>query len=80
MANEKAQVGYTNPKLNDFLDTVISEQSLATHLRRINYILSLTIMRLDETKNPINPEWAENGFFWINELAEILDPVLEKED
>jgi hypothetical protein len=80
MANDKPYTGYTNHKLNELLDTVISEKSLATHLRRINYILSLTIMRIDETKNPINTEWAEKGFFWINELAEILDPVLEKED
>ena len=75
--NKDVETGYTNEKLNLFFDKTIDEVSMAKHIRRINYILALTTIREDETKNPMNKDWLDNGFYWLNELAEVLDPNLD---
>lgn len=74
------QTVYVNTKLNQLLDKEIDPKTLAKYIRRVNYILSLTMIRNDQEKNPIDKDWADNGFYWLNELAETLDPVLESED
>ena len=78
--DSKNENQYTNNKLNKFLDKRIDEKTLAKCIRRVNYILSLSIIRNDEDKNPIDKDWAVNGFYWLNELAEVLDPVLDNEE
>lgn len=80
MESNNNKTGYTNPQLNEFLDTKIDAKTLAKILRRVNYILALTIIRNKEDDNPINEQWADDGYYYINELAEILHPVLESED
>ena len=70
---------WANSKLNQLLDEKIDEKTLAKYIRRVAYILSLTIIRNDENQNPIDKDWADNGFYWLNELAEVLDPVLDLE-
>ena len=78
--NTTDETHYTNQKLNQFLDKTIDEKTLAKCIRRVNYILSLTIIRNDENKNFIDLKWADDGFYWLNELAEVLDPFLGLED
>ena len=73
------QNGYTNEKLIEFFDKVIDPVDMAKNIRRINYILSLTAIRIDDNTNCLNEKWLDNGFYWINELAEILDPYLNIE-
>ena len=68
--------GYTNEKLIEFFEKTIDPEAMARYIRRINYILALTVIRMDENKNPINPEWLDDGFYFLNELAEILEPNL----
>jgi len=47
-------------------------------IRKLNYILALGLMREDKTlKNQI--EDVENSFYWLNELAEVLNPYLNVE-
>jgi hypothetical protein len=80
MSTKTTQQTEVNERILEFLNKIIDAESLSKHLRRANYILALSVIRMDENNNPINPEWADNGFYWINELAELLHPVLEKED
>ena len=68
----------TNEALIEFFDDVIDHVTMAKHLRRSNYILALTVIRNDENKNCIDEDWADDVFYWLNELAEILDPNLTK--
>lgn len=67
---------YSSEKLIEFFEKAIAPEVMAKMIRRINYILTLTVIRNEETKNPINPEWVDDGFYFLNELAEILDPNL----
>lgn len=69
--------GYTNEKLIEFFNKEISPEDMAKNIRRLNYILGLTVIRNNPEQNPIDKDWLENGFYWINELAEILNPYLE---
>ena len=50
---------------------------MAKTLRQVNYILALNVMR-DEGFGFVKPETInlEDSFFWLNELAEALDPYL----
>ncbi|RKR11296.1 hypothetical protein C8C83_3014 [Flavobacterium sp. 90] len=65
-------------RLIDFFSKSVDPQSLAKKIRKLNYILALSIMRDCETleNNKIN---IEDGFYWLNELAEILNPYLDVE-
>ena len=76
-ANDTVKNGNTNEKLIEFFDKTIDVISMAKHIRRINYILALTVIREDENKNPLDKDWLDNGFYWLNELAETLDPNLD---
>ena len=65
-------------RLMNFFNKTIEPETMAKTLRQVNYILALGIMRQHETlQNEITN--LENGFYWLNELAEILNPYLDKE-
>lgn len=68
----------TETKLNDFFNNTIDPKSMAKAIRQVNYILALGVLREHETlKNEVNN--LENSFYWLNELAEILNPYLDAE-
>lgn len=68
----------TETKLNDFFNNAIDPKSMAKAIRQVNYILALGVLREHETlKNEVNN--LENSFYWLNELAEILNPYLDAE-
>ena len=71
--------GYNPEKLIEFLDKTIYPETIAKYIRRMHYVLALSVIREDENKNPLNKDWLDDSFFWLNELAEILDPYLETE-
>jgi len=65
-------------RLTDFFNKTIEPEGMAKAIRQVNYILALGIMRKNETlKNQI--EDVENSFYWLNELAEVLNPYLNLE-
>ncbi|RXM42701.1 hypothetical protein [Flavobacterium sp. YO64] len=65
-------------RLIDFFNHVIDLEDMAKVLRQVNYILALGVLREHETlQTRINE--LENGFFWLNELAEVLNPYLSEE-
>ena len=58
-----------------FFNNSIDSKSMAKTIRQVNFLIALNAIREDgfmktETVN------IEDGFFWLNELAEILDPYL----
>lgn len=68
----------TETKLNVFFNNTIDPKSMAKAIRQVNYILALGVLREHETlKNEVNN--LENSFYWLNELAEILNPYLDAE-
>lgn len=63
-------------RLKDFLISVIEPKDLAKTIREVNFALSLCVMRGCETvESEINN--IEDNFYWLNRLAEILDPYLD---
>ncbi|WP_428230413.1 hypothetical protein [Flavobacterium sp.] len=65
-------------RLTDFFITVVDPKDLAKTIREINYVLSLCVMRGCETvESEVNN--IEDNFYWLNKLAEVLDPYLDVE-
>lgn len=68
----------TQLRLTDFFSKSIDPEAMAKNIRKVNYMLALSMMRDCETleTEKIN---LEQGFYWLNELAEILNPYLDVE-
>lgn len=65
-------------RLMAFFNNTIEPNEMAKAIRQLNYILALGVMREDKTlQNQIVN--LENSFYWLNELAEILNPYLDVE-
>ncbi|MBF4518665.1 hypothetical protein IRZ71_20105 [Flavobacterium sp. ANB] len=65
-------------RLTDFFNKTVDPKIMAKTIRQLNYLVALSVMRENETfkLEMIN---LENGFYWLNQLAEILNPYLEVE-
>jgi hypothetical protein len=63
-------------KLIDFFANDIDPKDMAKSIRKVNYLLALNAMK---EKGNLGLENLENCFYWLNELAEILNPYLEVE-
>jgi len=68
----------TELRLTDFFNNSIDPELMAKTIRKLNYILALSIMRDCETLETEKTN-LEQGFYWLNELAEILNPYLDAE-
>ncbi|SFC64706.1 hypothetical protein [Flavobacterium phragmitis] len=66
----------TELRLNEFFNQATDPKSFAKAIRRVNYLLAMALMRECETL-VIDPKSVEQGYFWLNELAEVLNPYLE---
>lgn len=68
----------TEKRLLDFFNNVIDAKDLAKAIRQLNYAIALVVIRDDERGTVYSQkENLEQGFYWLNELAEILNPYLE---
>ena len=65
-------------RLQHFFNEKIAAEDMAKIIRQVNYLLSLNLMKENETfqNGKIN---LEENFFWLNELAEILNLYLNQE-
>ncbi|HJY12227.1 MAG TPA: hypothetical protein VJ304_05530, partial [Flavobacterium sp.] len=68
----------TEKNLIDFFNKSVDPIAMAKLIRQLNYVVALGVMREHETlqNNIIN---LENSFYWLNELAEVLNPYLDVE-
>ena len=60
-------------RLIDFFNHIIDPEDMAKTIRQVNYILALGIIKEQGIAN------FENNYYWLNELAEILNPYLSEE-
>lgn len=63
-------------RLKDFFIDVVDPKDMAKLIRQINHILSLCVMRGCETVES-EVKNIEDNFYWLNKLAEALDPYLD---
>lgn len=68
----------TEIRLIDFFNKTVDSKDLAKTIRQVNYVLSLCAIRGCET---VETEFnnLEDNFYWLNKLAEVLDPYLDVE-
>ncbi len=65
-------------RLTDFFNNTIDPEEMSRAIRKLNYIIALGILREDATlKNELMN--IEYSFFWLNKLAEVLNPYLNLE-
>ncbi|TPG32657.1 hypothetical protein [Flavobacterium pectinovorum] len=63
-------------RIKDFLIDVMDPQDLAKSIRKVNYVLTLAVMRECETVES-EIKNIEDDFYWLNKFAEALDPYLD---
>ncbi|MFH6946003.1 hypothetical protein [Flavobacterium sp. FlaQc-50] len=68
----------TELRLIDFFNESIDLKSMAKTIRQVNYLLALNVMRENESlqSDQLN---LDDSFYWLNKLAEVLDPYLDVE-
>ncbi|MFD1603565.1 hypothetical protein ACFSJW_11390 [Flavobacterium artemisiae] len=66
----------TEKRLLDFFNDVVDPKDLAKAIRQLHYIIALSLVMEEETVYA-QKENLKKGFYWLNELAEILHPYLE---
>lgn len=65
-------------RIKDFFTEILDPKDMAKMIRQVNYALSLCSMRDCETlESELNN--IDDNFYWLNRLAEVLDPYLEVE-
>jgi hypothetical protein len=65
-------------RLMNFFNNTIDPQEMAKSISQVNYVLALGALRKHETlQNEIDN--LQNSFYWLNELAEVLNPYLDVE-
>ncbi len=65
-------------KINEFFTTEIDNKSMALYIRRTLFVISKNALETQESGMYF--DWLAKGYFWLNELAERLDPYLDKKD
>ena len=63
-------------RLKDFFTEVLDPKDMAKMIRQVNYALTLCSMRGCETLESELPN-IDDDFYWMNRLAEVLDPYLD---
>ena len=63
-------------KLSNLVSKEITPKILSQRLRRLkSEVIKLLIKSDDEL---IDKDWLYDGFYWLDELSEILDPCLKQ--
>lgn len=62
-------------RLMNFFNDRIDPQSMAKALRQVNFTLALNVM--SEQENIQQETKLRDSFYWLNELAETLNPYLD---
>ncbi|OXG09475.1 hypothetical protein BC749_101943 [Flavobacterium araucananum] len=65
-------------RLMNFFTQTIAPERMAKALRQVNFVLALSLVRENETLQEEIIK-LENSFYWLNELAETLNPYLDVE-
>ncbi|MBF7093346.1 hypothetical protein IUY40_17570 [Flavobacterium sp. ALJ2] len=72
-AKNTPTTSYDREKLIEFFNKDVPPESMAKIIRNLNYVIALTLIRRNETLECYTKE-LDHGLYWLNELAEILNP------
>lgn len=62
-------------KTQEYFSKVIDPEAFALYMRRLLYVTNILHLR-DENND--YKEWIEDGYFYLNDFIETIDPQLEK--
>ncbi|OXE99081.1 hypothetical protein BC749_102699 [Flavobacterium araucananum] len=65
-------------RLLNFFNTTIDPKGMAKALRQVNFVLALGLVREHQTLHQEITR-LESSSYWLNKLAEILNPYLDAE-
>lgn len=68
----------TELRLAEFFNKSIDPKTMAKIIRQLNHIIALGVMRESETLK-LDVTKIQDSYYWLNKLAEVLDPYLEEE-
>ncbi|MCV9931973.1 hypothetical protein OIU80_06730 [Flavobacterium sp. LS1R47] len=74
-AKNTPATSYDPEKLIEFFNKDVPPESMAKIIRNLNYVIALTLIRKNETLEHHTKE-LDHGLYWLNQLAEILNPHL----
>ncbi len=77
MTRENLSKEEAETRLKNFFND-INPKEMAKIIRKVNYAMSLCSMRECETLESELPN-IDDHFYWLNRLAEVLDPYLDVE-
>ena len=63
-------------RLNNLFTDQIDCKEMAKIIREVNHAISLSIMR-DSENIKFGVKNIDDSFYWLNKLAEVLDPYLD---
>lgn len=66
-------------EIMEFFDRNVGLKDFAKIIRRYNNEVALTMMSDEERDYTVDKKRINEGFYWLNELAEIIDPNLNME-
>lgn len=61
-------------EIQEFFNKEIEPKSFAKHIRRLNHALLMYAMQDNENQYR---DWINEGYFWLNSFAEMVEPVIE---
>ena len=61
-------------EIQEFFSKEIDPKSFAKHIRRLNHALLMYAM--EDNDNQYR-DWINDGYFWLNSFAEMVEPVIE---
>ena len=66
--------------LDDFLNKWVGPKEMAKYLRRANYIMNMEYVKSNKDEFSASDKELEECFYYINQLAEKIDPYFDKEN
>ncbi|PTD14374.1 hypothetical protein [Flavobacterium columnare] len=78
MKSENQQNQEFEAKLKEFFTLEIPKKDFAKYVRHLNFMVMTASLK--EGNSILLQEEVANYTFWLNELAEILDPYLKAEE
>lgn len=65
-------------RIKDFFEDCIAPKDLAKSIRKLSYLIAFSAMSDVKTLDVQMSNFSDH-FYWLNQLAEVLDPYLEVE-
>jgi hypothetical protein len=67
----------TTPDFSNFFTKQIEKETMALYIRRLLFAVSKQTLETN-CDDGFRKNYISDGYYWLNEFAELIDPYLEK--